>query len=655
MQKSPRALIGFTVAGALALTGLVVAPAHAAVRGAAAGTPGSGAAAKADGRRGRGTASPKPELVPGRYLVTYRAGSAVARSRAGGIAGAAARAGARPDHVYSRAMSGFSASLTDAQVAALRADPQVASVEPDQVVAVDSNQINPVWGLDRIDQARLPLNHSFNADLTGSGVAVYILDTGVRPTHTEIRGRVWTGRNFIADSGGVNPIRTADCHGHGTHVAATAGGRIYGVAKQASIVPVRVLGCDGSGTMSGVIAGLDWVAAQSHRPAVANLSLGGSYSSALNAAVASAVSAGVTVVVAGGNSGANACSYSPSSAPSAITVGATTSSDAAAGYSNYGSCLDLYAPGSSIKSAWYTSDTATATLNGTSMASPHTAGVVALLAQAHPSYTPAQLTYQLTHMATSGVLSGMLSGDPNKLLRSPHASVDRTAPTLPQIVGRVSGRTVRTWFMARDPGSGVRGYSIRWVRHGTSPSVDTTIDTTTPSAVAVLPDGLWRMDVRVVDNAGNWSRIFTGGPWAVDTAAPRVHRIWLKVGSRDRYVVRVWGTDPGWSVHHYQMVWNHSRYSARGRVYNTGSVAVSPRLSRGTWYVHVRAVDRRGRVSSWGYAGPVRTPQRFSRGSVRPNSRCPSRLHGVYGQSGNHRVYRCTTNRYSRTLRWRPV
>jgi subtilisin family serine protease len=272
-----------------------------------------------------------------------------------------------------------------------------------------------LWGLDRIDQRALPLNNQFSRAYTGSGVTAYIIDTGVLSTHTEFGGRVLSGFSSVSDSNG-----TQDCNGHGTHVAGTVGGSNYGVAPGVAIVPVRVLDCSGSGSTSGVIAGIDWVVANhvAGTPAVANMSLGGGRSSALDIAVRSAVADGVVFVVAAGNSTANACQSSPAGEPLAITVGATTSADARSSFSNYGSCVDVFAPGSSITSAWYTSTTASNTISGTSMASPHVAGVVALGLEIAPNSSVAQISEWITSTATQGVISDAGSGSPNLLVYS---------------------------------------------------------------------------------------------------------------------------------------------------------------------------------------------------------------------------------------------
>lgn len=318
-------------------------------------------------------------------------------------------------HVYRKALKGFAvANLSDEAVAVLRASAGVAYVEEDQIMTADDVQLNPPsWGLDRIDQRALPLDKSFTSDNAGAGVTAYIVDTGINGSSTDFTGRILSGKDFVD-----NDNDPADCHGHGTHVAGTVVGTKYGIAKAANVVAIRVLNCRGSGSNSGVIAGVDWVAANAAKPAVANMSLGGGYSSALNAAVARAVDAGVTFAVAAGNSNANACNYSPSSEPKALTVGATTSSDAKASYSNYGTCVDIQAPGSSITSDWIGSATATNTISGTSMASPHVAGAAALVlgTSGNGGLTPAQVGTQLVANATSGVVTGLPSGTVNKLL-----------------------------------------------------------------------------------------------------------------------------------------------------------------------------------------------------------------------------------------------
>jgi subtilisin family serine protease len=291
----------------------------------------------------------------------------------------------------------------------------VASAPVTPTAASTPEAPTTVWGLDRIDQRALPLNNQFSRAYTGSGVTAYIIDTGVLSTHTEFGGRVLSGFTSISDSNG-----TEDCNGHGTHVAGTVGGSNYGVAPGVAIVPVRVLDCSGSGSTSGVIAGIDWVIANhvAGTPAVANMSLGGGRSSALDIAVRSAVADGVVFVVAAGNSTANACQSSPAGEPLAITVGSTTSADARSSFSNYGSCVDVFAPGSSITSAWYTSTTASNTISGTSMASPHVAGVVALGLEIAPNSSVAQISDWITSTATPGIIGDAGTGSPNLLVYS---------------------------------------------------------------------------------------------------------------------------------------------------------------------------------------------------------------------------------------------
>ena len=328
---------------------------------------------------------------------------------------------------YETVLPGFVIRASAKQIDRMLFDPRIAYIEQDGVVTASATQTGATWGIDRVDQRALPLNSSYTYDTTASNVHAYIVDTGVLGTHTQFTGRMGNGYTAISDSNGTN-----DCNGHGTHVAGTVGGTTYGVAKGVTIHPVRVLGCDGSGTNSGVIAGMDWVASNRVQPAVANMSLGGGASTATDDAVQRMYAAGVTVVVAAGNDNSNACNYSPARATNAITVGSTTNTDARSSFSNYGTCLDIFGPGSNITSAWYTGTSATNTISGTSMASPHVAGVAALYLAANPSATPAQVTTALINNATLNVVTSAGTGSPNRMLYSlfggtPPANVAPTA------------------------------------------------------------------------------------------------------------------------------------------------------------------------------------------------------------------------------------
>jgi subtilisin family serine protease len=312
-------------------------------------------------------------------------------------------------YVYQHAVNGFAVEMSPEDAERLSQDFRVKLVEEDGAVTADATQSNPPWGLDRIDQRNLPLNAIYTFNWTGSGVRAYVIDTGIRTSHTQFGGRA----SNVFDAFGGNG---QDCNGHGTHVAGTIGGSTYGVAKSALLRGVRVLNCSGSGSNSGVIAGVDWVRNNFIAPAVANMSLGGGLSSTLDTAVNNLSNAGVAIAVAAGNSNVDACGTSPARAANAITVGSITQSGARSSFSNFGPCLDLFAPGSGILSAWFSSDTATATLSGTSMASPHVAGAAALYKQANPSASAATIRNALVNNATTNVVTSAGTGSPNRLL-----------------------------------------------------------------------------------------------------------------------------------------------------------------------------------------------------------------------------------------------
>ncbi|MEU3933644.1 S8 family peptidase [Streptomyces sp. NPDC029044] len=457
--------------------------------------------------------------VAGSYVVTLKSEKAAsAEGRA-----LARKYGADIERTYTKALNGYEVEASESEAKRLAADPAVASVVQNRTFSVSGTQPSPPsWGLDRIDQKSLPLNSSYTyPDSAGEGVTAYVIDTGVRISHGDFGGRASYGYDAVD-----NDNTAQDGHGHGTHVAGTVAGSAYGVAKKAKVVGVRVLNNSGQGTTAQVVAGIDWVARNAVKPAVANMSLGGPGDTAIDTAVRNAITSGVTFVVAAGNESTNASTRSPARVTEAVTVGATTSSDAKASYSNYGTVLDLFAPGSSITSAWSTSDSATNTISGTSMASPHVAGAAALHLAANPTATPAQVSAALTSAATTGVVTSPGTGSPNRLLHvgggtttppgprfentADQAIADNATAESPVTVSGVSGNApsalavevhiVHTYIgdlqvqlIAPD------GTAYTLKAYGTGGSADNIDTTYTVNASSEAANGTWKL--RVSDNA----------------------------------------------------------------------------------------------------------------------------------------------------------
>jgi hypothetical protein len=368
-----------------------------------------------------------PDALAGRYIVVLK--QAPTPAEAAALAGLY---GGTLKRLYRSALPGFAVRMSAAAARKLAAHPAVSYVQQDQEVSLLGDQASPPsWGLDRIDQTDLPLDTGYHYPSAATGVHAYIIDTGIRTTHTDFGGRATIGFDAVGTTN-VN----GDCNGHGTHVAGTVGGTQYGVAKDVTLVGVRVLDCDGSGSWDDVIAGIDWVTANAVHPAVANMSLGGSPWPAVETALRASIASGVTYAVAAGNgdshgNGIDACTFSPARVSEAITVGATDIGDNKAGFSNYGTCLDLFAPGVSIYSATYTADSGGRYLSGTSMATPHVTGAAALILADDPTATPAQVRDTLVGSARYGRIPNAGTGSPNRLLYTGTAAWDPTPPAPP--------------------------------------------------------------------------------------------------------------------------------------------------------------------------------------------------------------------------------
>jgi len=527
------------------------------------------------------------------WVVTFRSGAdprvEAEQERAKGV---------KVSRVFEHALKGMAVELTAQEAAALSADPMVASVEPDAVVHLDATQNGATWGIDRADQRTLPLSGSFTyPDSGGAGVKAYVIDTGIRATHSEFAGRVAPGYTAVIDGFG-----TDDCNGHGTHVAGTIGGSTYGIAKQVTIVPVRVLDCFGSGTLSGVIAGIDWVTANNNgAPAVANMSLGAATSPTVDAAVERLVAAGVTAAVAAGNSNVDACATSPARTPSAITVGAIDNTDTRAVYSNFGPCVDIFAPGTGITSSWIDADTATNVISGTSMASPHVAGAAALIVAANPGITPANVAATMMANATPGAVVNPGTGSPNRLLYVPSANtpvpLSITTTSLPAATANtgysaaiavIGGTAPYDWNIVA--GSFPVGISMG-AATGVLGGVATTAGTSTFTVVVTDAGGATASATLSITVSG---AVAPQAPAAFSKTSPANAAI-----NVPRTATLTWAATSGATRYEYCIdTTNDNACTTWVNVGTSTQVTVRSLRARTTYYWHVRAVGAGGTTTS---------------------------------------------------------
>lgn len=418
--------------------------------------------------------------IPGQYIVVMKSegdpASITNDLAESSVKELASDYGLPTEKIYTAAFTGFSAVMTEDAAEVLSRDERVLFVEEDAYVSATAVQSNPTWGLDRIDQHAYPFNNSYEYTATGEGVHAYVIDSGIRMTHTDFGGRASTGTDLVGDGQNGN-----DCFGHGTHVAGTIGSATYGVAKSVSLHAVRVLGCDGNGSVSMLLSGVNWVTANRTNPAVANISiiLSGP-SNALDNAIKNSITSGVTYTIAAGNFGMDACLYSPARIPQAITVGSTVyngNQDYQMGYSNFGPCLDLFAPGNGIVSLSNADDSSFRSMNGTSMASPHVAGTAALYLQRHPDATPLEVSDAIKDGATTGTIMNVEATSPNKVL---YSMVDGAEPP---VAAAVSGRVLD------GNGEGMGGVKVK-ITYASSTVRSTSTDSLGNFAFSQIPTGM---------------------------------------------------------------------------------------------------------------------------------------------------------------------
>jgi subtilisin family serine protease len=507
--------------------------------------------------------------------------------------------GAKPDHKYTHTIKGFSIKAAAAAIQGLSRNPKIKYIEQDQVATKGTTQSSATWGLDRVDQRNLPLSGTYTYNTNGSTVDAYIFDTGIRTDHVEFNGR----RVFGYDAfGGVGN----DIDGHGSHVAGTVGGTTFGIAKAIRLIAVKVLGDDGSGTLSGVIAGIDWAAGHhvAGKPAVGNMSLGSSYSQSVNDAVVRAINDGIVMCVAAGNSNANASNYSPASTVEAITVGATTSSDSRASYSNFGSVLDIFAPGSSITSAGVSSNTATAVLSGTSMACPHVAGVAALYLEANPGATPAQVQQGLKSSATPNVVLSAGTGSPNLLLFSgsftPPSPTPPPAPTLLSPSNGATGRPINNSAVSWSASTGATSYTLQLSTSTdfTTPVLSQAGLTTTSASISGLSfftTYYWR--VGATNSVGtSWSAV-----WSFTTLIEVPSLLSPSNAATGVVLTPTLSWSNTGATSYDVQVSNKSNFSSLlvSNTRTTTSISLSGLRNLTTYYWRVRARTSNGSVSAW--------------------------------------------------------